>query len=215
MMTDGAVSTLSIPIPREFFDDLLPGIRDLAELKAALYVFHLATVGGHPGVPFSALCKPSVAQAIVGRESPEPIEERLQRTLERTVANGVLLRFMVRRQDTTEQYFLPASRQNRALFERLRMSQPDVFREIGLPADASVSIYRPNVFAYYEQHIGPLTPLVAEQLREAEASYPRAWIEEAIQRAEQANRRHWRYIEAILLRWEEIGGPERTSLRPS
>lgn len=210
-MADSRDSSLSVPIPYDFFHDLLPGIRDLAELKAALGVFQMAAVAGRAGVPFSALRQPQVARSIVGAESPEPVEERLQRALDRAVANGVLLRLTVHLGDQSEPYFLPASAQNRVLLERLRSDQPEVFREIGLPIGASISVYRPNVFAYYEQHIGPLTPLVAEQLREAEGSYPRAWIEEAIQRAQQSNRRHWRYIEAILLRWEEMGGPEKSA----
>jgi DnaD/phage-associated family protein len=212
-MADRGNPSLSVSIPNEFFHDILPRIRDLAELKAALAVFHLGAASGRVGVPLSALRRPHVARGIVGAESPEPLEERLRRALDRAVANGVLLRLTVQLGSEREPYFLPASARNRALLERLRSDQPEVFREIGLPTDAIISIYRPNVFAYYEQHIGPLTPLVAEQLREAEASYPRAWIEEAIRRAQQANRRHWRYIEAILLRWEEIGGPERGALR--
>jgi DnaD/phage-associated family protein len=212
-MPDSDEAPLPVSIPRDFFDEVLPRVHDLAELKAVLFVFHLGAKAGRSGVPFGALRQPGTARAIVGTESPEPVEERLRRALDRAVANGVLLRLTVHQEARTEQYFLPASPGNRVLIEQLLSDQPEVFRQIGLPVGASVSVYRPNVFAFYEQHIGPLTPLVAEQLREAESSYPRAWIEEAIQLAEQSNRRHWRYIEAILLRWEEMGGPERGSLR--
>jgi len=39
------------------------------------------------------------------------------------------------------------------------------------------------IFCAVRANIGPLTPLLAEQLMEAEKSYPAAWIEEAFQEA--------------------------------
>ena len=75
------------------------------------------------------------------------------------------------------------------------------------------STERPNAYALYEQNIGMLTPVVAEQIREAEETYPSEWIEEAIREAVTANVRTWRYISRILERWEiqgkADGRPER------
>ena len=57
----------------------------------------------------------------------------------------------------------------------------------------------------YEQNIGLLTPMVAEELKEAEKLYPAAWIEEAFREASSLNKRSWRYIERILERWSTEG----------
>lgn len=57
---------------------------------------------------------------------------------------------------------------------------------------------RPTVFRMYEQNIGPLTPLIAQQLIRATTAYPISWIEDAIGEAVAYNRRNWRYIARIL-----------------
>ena len=50
-----------------------------------------------------------------------------------------------------------------------------------------------------------LTPLVTDELREAEHAYPWPWIEAAFQEAVDLNKRSWRYISRILERWEREG----------
>ncbi|MCI0888993.1 MAG: DnaD domain protein, partial [Chloroflexi bacterium] len=73
------------------------------------------------------------------------------------------------------------------------------------PPPEPVVVERPNVFALYEANVGMLTPMVAEQLREAEATYPAEWIEGAIREAAERNARSWRYIATILERWASDG----------
>ncbi len=68
-----------------------------------------------------------------------------------------------------------------------------------------VEIERPNIFVLYEQNIGLLSPLIADQLRDAAEQYPPEWIEAAFREAVQHNKRNWRYISAILRRWETEG----------
>ena len=64
---------------------------------------------------------------------------------------------------------------------------------------------RPNIFALYEDNIGLLTPILAEELQEAESRYPRRWIQDAFAIAAADNKRNWRYIAAILRRWAAQG----------
>ena len=68
-----------------------------------------------------------------------------------------------------------------------------------------VQIERPNIFVLYEQNIGLLSPLIADQLRDAADQYPPDWIEAAFREAVQQNKRKWSYISAILRRWETEG----------
>ena len=68
-----------------------------------------------------------------------------------------------------------------------------------------VEVERPNIFTLYEQNMGLLLPLLAEELREAGEHYPVEWIEEAFRLAVQQNKRNWSYIRAILKRWESEG----------
>ena len=62
-----------------------------------------------------------------------------------------------------------------------------------------------NTFAIYESNIGPLTPMIADSLQDAEKIYPADWIKDAIALAVENNKRNWRYCETILKRWQESG----------
>lgn len=197
---------VGLSIPDDLFDRLVD-TQDLSELKAVLQVLRLSGANTIRAVPSSELLVPRVARSIAGPHNPEAGELRAQRAVDRAVTNGSLLRISFGMGAQRRQYLLPATQQARSVVERLRTGEMGTSIDLGVPADTDISVYRPNVFAFYEQHLGPLTPLVADQLRDAERSYPRIWIEDAIVAAAEANTRSWRYIEAILSRWEDTGAP--------
>jgi DNA replication protein len=62
-----------------------------------------------------------------------------------------------------------------------------------------------NIFTLYEQNIGIITPMIAEELKEADKIYPPQWIEEAFKEAVTLNKRSWKYIARILDRWASEG----------
>jgi DnaD/phage-associated family protein len=194
-------------IPDEYLRDVLERVQDVAELKAILQVLRRAGELKGGAVPLADVLRPDIMRSIVGLDSPVPAEERLRRALERAVANRFVLRVTVE----NETYFVPATAEGRQAVEGLRAGVPEAADRLQLPSDSAVILYRSNIFALYEQHIGPLTPLVAERLRDAERSYPRAWIERAVLSAVHYNRRSWPYVEAILARWERGGGPDETN----
>jgi DnaD/phage-associated family protein len=138
-----------------------------------------------------------------------PDLEALDDALERAVARATLLRVNDESGSRQTAFFLNTPR-GRAAAEGLRQglwSPEDEAPAAGLEAE------RPNLFVLYEQNIGPLTPLIAETLREAEATYPAAWIEEALRIAVENNVRRWRYVQAILEDWRTKGRDEREDLR--
>ena len=57
--------------------------------------------------------------------------------------------------------------------------------------------------------------MLADQLREAENTYPWLWINEAFRIAVDQNARSWAYISAILKRWTEEGKGSGKSRRHS
>ena len=73
------------------------------------------------------------------------------------------------------------------------------------PQHIQIQIERPNIFVLYEQNIGLLSPLLADELKDAADQYPAEWIEAAFREAVQHNKRKWSYIRAILRRWETEG----------
>jgi DnaD/phage-associated family protein len=78
-------------------------------------------------------------------------------------------------------------------------------RTFGASQHVQVQIERPNIFVLYEQNIGLLSPLLAEELKDAADLYPAEWIEAAFREAVQQNKRKWSYIRAILRRWGTEG----------
>lgn len=197
-----------VPFERTFFTERLPGIEDLAELKVVLHVHDLATTRSGSRVPLDDLLTPVITRSIAGTGSPERATERVRRALQRAVVNGHLLQITTGRGAERRTFVLPATGANRASL----LGAADADRDDGRGPGEDPSIFRPNVYATYEQHIGPLTPLVAEQLREAERAYPRVWIEQAINEAVFYNKRNWRYIQSILASWE-VGGPDGVARR--
>ena len=62
-----------------------------------------------------------------------------------------------------------------------------------------------NIFKIYEQNIGALVPMIADELAEAEKTYPADWIEPAFQEAVKANARKWQYVKKVLDNWSRNG----------
>lgn len=60
----------------------------------------------------------------------------------------------------------------------------------------------------YESEIGMLTPMIADELREASTTYPVQWIMDAIRESATQNKRGWKYVLAILTRWKAQGNQE-------
>jgi DNA replication protein len=200
------------PIPDLFFGEILPDIEDLAELKVTLHIFWLIAKnkGERPYVSDRELA----ADALLRKGLRSPVvtaEEALKDALQHAVARGTLL--CVSSHDLGEErnwYFLNS--------EKGRQSVDELLAGKWTPAEPGRRMYletqRPNIFVLYEQNIGPLTPMMAEELQDAEQTYPAEWIEDAFREAVKSNVRKWRYILSILERWKGEGRDDETSRRP-
>jgi DNA replication protein len=168
-----------IPVPDSFFTQAVPKIQDLAELKVVLYVAYLITrkpVHPHPDT-IGVSYKELKAES--RRLSAELGEDTLRRALDSAVEHGALSRSTSNMNEVLEDvYSLTADSR-----------QPPTI----------------NIFTLYEQNIGIITPMIAEELKEAEKLYPTQWIEDAFKEAVALNKRSWRYIARILERWASEG----------
>ncbi len=188
------------PIPEAFFRELLPQIDDLDELKLAVYIFwRLEQVeGAFRFVRFSDLAEDAQFMAGLKADDGNSPLTALANALEHCVSRGALL---LARLEGEEFYFLNSPKGRAAL----RAIQSGQWRPVsGKPAQP-LPAERPNIFRLYEENFGPLTPLIAETLGEAEDTYPAEWIQDAMRIAVEKNKRTWRYVEAILKRWEQEG----------
>jgi len=188
------------PIPEPFFSDLLPQIDHLGELKLTLYFFWRFS---HMEGSFHFLRK-------VDFESDQALTEDLVKSgsdldevLRRMVTRGTLLEAAISMENHEEIYYFLNSSKGRAAIlaiENGSWRQPN-------DQQSPIEILEepPNIFRLYEQNIGSLTPMIADALGEAEDSYSTEWIQDAFRIAVENNKRSWRYVEAILKRWEREG----------
>ena len=193
MFTDSEPTS---PLPDAFFRSLLGSIESLPELKVTLYaLWRLAHMQG----AFPALAEAEFEARALGL-SPDQVRAGLQAACLR----GSLLRAQ---HEAQAAYFLN-SPQGRSLAQ--------AFAGHGWPEEgalASVPLERSNLFRLYEENIGPLTPLIADALNDAETTYGPRWVADAIELAVKHNKRSWKYAEAILKRWKEEGRAEKQSGR--
>ncbi len=195
--------TRMTPVPAAFFTELLPAIDHLGELKVSLYAMWLLARQSGEQRYFERRHLSEDERLMSALSAPGlGADDALDDALERAVTRGTLLRAVGA--DGTDIFLLNTPKGRAAMME-LEQGEwaPDHADRVGLQA------VRPTIFSLYEQNIGPLTPMIAEALKDAEASYPMAWIEDAIRLAVENNARKWRYVEAILKDWSTRGRDER------
>jgi DnaD/phage-associated family protein len=186
------------PIPLQFFSELLPEIDHLGELKVALYAFW-ALNRQEERVRYLSRADFAEDERFLRGLAPFDLDD----CLERVVQRGLLLRALPPGGSAAEALYFLNSARGRAALQAVSSGQWDPGRR-AQPA-ATLEAERPNIFRLYEQNIGPLTPLIAETLQEAEQSYPSQWVEEAFKLAVERNIRRWNYIQAVLKSWQEEG----------
>ena len=188
----GKVHNISLPEP--VFTDLIPLIDDLAELKLTLHVLWRL---GQQTSRVRYLRRADLASDEVLRSSLG--DASLDAALACAVERGTLLCVKSAVGEASEALYFANTPKGRAAVEAIARGQwPDELE----------SAARADVFTLYEQNIGLLTPLIADELRQAEKDYPGTWIEEAFREAVTLNRRSWKYIRAILERWRSEGRDE-------
>ena len=182
------------PIPDIFFSELLSRIDDIAELKSTLHIFW--TIYHRRGYPrfvtYRELLGDSTLMAGVGDG------ETLRHALEGAVERGTILHLRLEGDDV---YFVN-NEEGRRTKERVEGGEVPLGRVV---AGEPYVGQRPDIFTLYEENIGLLTPMIADELKEAEGLYPPSWIEDAFREAVSLNKRSLRYILRILERWASEG----------
>jgi len=192
-------------IPAQFFSELLPQIDHLGELKVTLYtLWYLDQMeGSFRYLRYRDYAEDERLMQSLGNEPMHGLEEALQRA----VARGTLLRAEIPGENGSEAYYFLNTPRGRAAIEAILKGN---WRPTGDPqTPIALDLERPNIFRLYEDNVGPLTPMIADTLKEAEQTYPSDWIEDAIRIAVENNVRRWRYIQAILESWQKEGRNEQ------
>lgn len=201
-----------VPVPGPFFQELLPEIDHLGELKTTLFAFwYLDRLEGQFRYlrADDFLSDPHFVKAI--SSNPKQAPAQLEDALQQAVKRGTLLEAVVDVESKPEKLYFLNSPRGRAALTAIQHGEWRYSGDALHPLEIRVDM--PNIYRLYEENIGPLTPLIAEELKEAESAYPAEWIEDALRIAVENNARNWRYVSAILNRWKEKGRDERKNRR--
>lgn len=190
---------VNIPVPESFFSQLLPNIDDLNEIKIIMFcVWQMSKMDA--SFPYlyldTILDSEFLKSTMTGSSSPSV---NIKNAIQKAIDHNVLIMETV----GDNQLFMLNTPRGRAAIQAIQSGQWNP--EINLESAPVFVQSRLNIFKLYETHVGPLTPMMVEVLKDAENSYPPEWIEEAFKISVEMNKRNWKYIQAILRRWEEGG----------
>jgi len=190
-------SGLATAVPNLFFSRVMPEISDPAELVVSAYFFFAAQL--HKRRPHYVSREELAADRALVRALANSAggtdQETLGRGLGLAVKRGTLIRA---RSGEAEVYAVNSPSNVRAMesLSEVRLEEP-------LPPASGEAA--PDIFTLYEENIGSITPLIADELKDAEGRYPAEWLREAVREAVELNKRSWRYVASILRRWETEG----------
>jgi DNA replication protein len=199
----------SVAVPEPFFTDLLPLIDNVHELKVTLY--GLWQLNLREGAYRFLRREDFAGDAEFMRglaASARQAEEILDDALERAEARGTFLGVRVEDAQAEHRLYFMNTPKGREAVNKLTRGE---WQPADFGGAASFSALRANVFTLYEQNIGALTPMLVEELRDALATYPAAWIEDAIRIAVKNNVRRLKYILAVLERMQTEGRYDRAN----
>jgi DnaD/phage-associated family protein len=202
-----------VKIPSQLIREIFPYIDHLGELKLVLNFFWRIEQmeGDFRYLRYDDLASDPEFISGLGKNPTKILAESLELAIE----HGILLKADLKEGEKTTALYFVNSPRGRAAVQAIAQGE---WRPTVPPATPLIlTRSRPNIFQLYEEHIGPLTPMLAEALGEAQDTYPEAWIEDAFNIAAKKNKRNWQYISAILNRWQQEGrhGREKSQDRPN
>jgi len=204
------------PLPNVFFSSLLPQISDIIELKITLHILQaLYQKRGYPRfiTQGELLSNTSLMHSL--KEVAKPPDEVLSQALGMATKRGTILHMVLDRDGVKEGIYFLNTKSDKQVMTKIQSGELILSGlKSGVQVDNETEEL-PDLFTLYEQNIGMLTPMIAEELREVEKLYPEAWIKDAIKEAVHQNKRKWSYISAILESWSAEGRSDGTHRRDS
>ena len=193
-------------VPDLFFARLLPQIDSLVELKVTLHFMWLHYRQARHAISRNELlADETLAQSLSLID--DNIDEALTQGLTRAVQRGTLLYAQVVDEAGQQDMYLLNSERGRQALAKIEAGEVGVVATSGL--EVATPAHRPNIFELYEDNIGLISPILADELKDAEATYPPHWIEDAFKIAVENNVRRWSYIRAILERMAIAGREDK------
>jgi len=204
------------PIPNLFLNQLMPDIGDIAELKTTLHIMEiLYSKKGYPRFVTAGELLGNAGLMSSLKSPAMTAEEALQSALEKAVKRETLIHLITEGDGKREDVYFLNTQPDRQAVTRIKSGELKLPGQKALVETPAATEKPSNIFALYEDNIGLLTPMVAEELKEAEKLYPASWIQDAIKEAASLNKRNIRYITRILEHWSVEGRGDGTHRRDS
>jgi DNA replication protein len=193
------------PVPNLFINQLAPGMGSM-ELKITLCLFKiLYNKKGRPRFVSETelLADPAVLVSL--KEKDTPPQETLAEVLGGAVEQAILLPLAVVQEGKSHILYFLNSPSDRADLAGIQSGQFKLGGFKTVKPQEVAGEKPPDVFSLYEDNIGLLTPMIAEELKDALTTYSEEWLREAVKEAVALNKRSWRYIARILEHWATEG----------
>jgi DNA replication protein len=196
-----------LPVPAPLLGPLLQEIDSLTELKLILHVWrrlHESHRSPRYTLASEIRADRALLLALQNSDAGNP-RVALDDALRSAVERGIFLQVLAGADDRSDACILLNTPHNQRLAEQI------VAGSINIPglrtprSPATPAEVQPSIYKLYEDNIGMLTHMIAEELREAETTYPADWITEAFREAVGYNKRNWRYVRRILENWRQSG----------
>jgi DNA replication protein len=198
-------------VPNVFFSHVLPHITDMAELKVTLHIIAAMYVkkGAPRYVSTGELLGNVSLMAGLQTLGGSP-EQSLRQGLKLAAERGTIISLPVEIEGKQEAIFLLNSEPDRAAAEKIKSGELKLAGLKPVEAVETAPLPQTDIYTMYEQNIGMLTPLIADELKDAEQQYSADWIRDAIKEAALHNKRSIKYIAKILENWSAEGRSDGT-----
>ena len=193
-----------VQVPAAYVSQVMRHVGDIDEFKVTLLVFHLLSRSREYPAYVSQPDVVLKAASLLGLGEPS-----CSAGLSAAVQRGVFL----------ELHLLVEDGGSSAVYFANLEADLDAIQQLQAGSDRgdAATPRAPNIFALYEQNIGIITPMMAEELKDAQRTYPAEWIEDAFREAVKAQKQNWKYVGRILERWRVEGrgsGANRSGVVP-
>jgi DNA replication protein len=197
-------------VPDFFLNRLLPQISDINELKTTLHIFQ--TLYHKRGYPrFTSYKELAASKSLMNSlKGEEPPDKALRRSLKMAAERGTIIHLELDKDGELEDIYFLNTDSDRQAAARTQKGELEL---TGLKAREPAYINTgepPDIFSLYEQNIGVLGQIAADELLDMEKLYPASWIRDAFKEAVSLNKRNIKYIAKILERWSAEGRSDGT-----
>jgi len=192
------------PTPNLVFGKLLNQIDDINDLKFILRIIWM--INQIKRVPkyltIEEIMADKIVHAIISTKSDIAMHATCLSMIKNPQFSNLLICHEIDTSKSTSTVVAFNTTRNKTMLNKTQ--QLDKSDSVFQP-DGDVSAESPNIFKLYEDNIGTLNPIIADELKIAETTYPNSWITSAFKESVLRNKRSWNYIKTILENWHREG----------